>query len=573
MTKKLTIAFAQINPTVGDIRGNLALIRSAREKAAAAGADLLVTPELCLVGYPPEDLVLKPEFLIEAQAALRDLMADTADGGPGILVGAPIPDQKLQENPFKKAFTTTGSEIYNAAVLLDAGGLVAWRGKHFLCDYSVFDEKRVFKVGALTGPFAFRGVRVGVFICEDMWDADVCETLAEAGAEMLIGINGSQFNSGKGDTRMQLAVQRVTECELPLAYLNMVGGQDDIVFDGGSFVLNADCTLQAQAPQFEEHLLVTEWARGEEGGWACLPAEKHAPEEDLAAVYRALVLGVRDYIRKNHFPGIVIGMSGGIDSALSAAIAVDAIGAERVRCVMMPSPYTSADSLEDAERAAEMLGVRYDSISIGPAMKAFEEMLAPMMAGTAADTTEENIQARSRGLTLMAISNKLGFMVLSTGNKSEMSVGYATLYGDMCGGYNALKDVYKTKVFALSRWRNAHRPTDTLGPDGPVMPERIITKPPSAELKPDQKDQDSLPEYDVLDGILECLIEEELPLADILARGYDEETVYRIWRMLDLAEYKRRQSAPGVRVTLRDLARDRRYPITNAFRGRPRSVV
>ncbi len=567
MSEKLTIAFAQMNPTVGDIRGNADLIRAARKKAADAGADLLVTPELSLVGYPPEDLVLKPELLLEAQAELRSLMADTADGGPGILVGAPMPDVKLQENPFKKAFTTAGSEIYNAAVLLDSGNLVGWKGKHFLCDYSVFDEKRVFKQGALTGPFSFRGVRIGVFICEDMWDADVCETLAEAGAEMLIGINGSQTNAGKTDTRQLLAIERIKECELPLAYLNMVGGQDDIVFDGGSFVLNADCSLKAQAPMFDEHFMVTEWLKNADGEWECQPAQTVAPEEELAAVYHALVVGVRDYIRKNHFPGIGIGMSGGIDSALSAAIAVDAIGPERVRCVMMPSPYTSQESLEDAKLATELLGVKYDSISIGPAMKAFEEMLAPVIAGTEADTTEENIQARSRGLTLMAISNKLGYMVLSTGNKSEMSVGYATLYGDMCGGYNALKDVYKTKVFALSRWRNENKPDGVLGPDGAVMPDRIITKPPSAELKPDQTDQDSLPEYDVLDGILECLIEEELPLVDILARGYDENTVRRVWRMLDLAEYKRRQSAPGVRVTIRDLARDRRYPITNAFRG------
>ncbi|WP_343559968.1 NAD+ synthase [Kiloniella sp. b19] len=567
MTDRLRISFAQINPTVGDLRGNLELIRKARAEAAGQGADLVVTPELALTGYPPEDLILKPDFLRHCDEAFMELVEDTKDGGPGLIVGAPVVNNLHGDNPFLQASSPLRSSVYNAALLIDEGKLLGWRGKHCLCDYGVFDEERVFATAPLAGPLTFRGVRLGVLICEDLWRSDVCETLAETGAEMLVGINGSQYHSEKPEIRMQVALQRVQEAELPLAYLNMVGGQDDLVFDGASFVLNSDSSLAAQAAAFKEVVFATDWNRGDDGNWSCQSEEKTAPLEENESIYCALVLGLKDYIRKNGFPGIVIGMSGGIDSALSAAIAVDAIGAEKVRLVMMPSPYTSGHSLEDAAQAAQLLGVRYDNVPIEPAMKAFETMLAPVFGETEADTTEENIQARSRGLTLMAISNKLGSMVLSTGNKSEMAVGYATLYGDMCGGFNALKDVYKTRVFALSRWRNENRPACALGPDGPVMPERIITKPPSAELKPDQTDQDSLPEYDVLDAILDRLIELEQPVDDIVAAGFEEATVRRVWRMLDLAEYKRRQSTPGVKVTSRDLARDRRYPITNRYRG------
>ena len=419
---------------------------------------------------------------------------------------------------------------------------------------------------------SFRGVRLGVMICEDMWGPEPTECLEESGAEILVVPNGSPFETDKTDERLQLAVARVTESGLPLIYVNQVGGQDELVFDGTSFVLDAECNMAVQMPSFSEGLSVTQWTRNEDGRWAVAAGERVAPLEGLPAIYSALCLGLRDYVGKNRFPGVILGMSGGIDSALSAAVAVDALGADKVHCVMMPSPYTSDESLEDAAGAAELLGTRLDTIGIKPAMTAFGDMLAPLFDGRAPDITEENIQSRSRGLILMALSNKLGAMVLSTGNKSEMSVGYATLYGDMCGGYNVLKDVYKMTVFELSRWRNQNRPEGVLGPDGRVMPERIIEKPPTAELKPDQTDQDSLPAYEVLDDILQCLIEAEMPIDRIAERGHDWDTIKRVWRLLDLAEYKRRQASPGVKITRRNLSRDRRYPITNSFKG-PSSVM
>ncbi|MFC7331884.1 NAD+ synthase [Rhodocista pekingensis] len=549
MTDSLTIALAQINPTVGALRANLDRIRTARAEAAARGADLVVLSELVVSGYPPEDLVLKPFFLDAVQEAVEELAADTGDDGPGLLLGA----------PWREAGRT-----HNAALLLDGGRVAAVRFKHDLPNYGPFDEKRVFDPGPLPGPVSFRGVRLGIVICEDMWTPDVAETLAETGAEILIVPNGSPFETDKADRRLSLAVARVTETGLPLAYVNQVGGQDELVFDGGSFVLNADRGLAAQLPSFEEHVAITHWTRGD-GGWTCTSTEMTAPAEGLEAIYRAMVLGLRDYVRKNRFPGVILGLSGGIDSALSAAVAVDALGADRVHCVMMPSPYTSRESLEDAAECAELLGCRIDTISIEPAMKAFEHMLEPAFADREPDITEENLQSRARGVTLMALSNKFGGMVLSTGNKSEMSVGYATLYGDMCGGYSVLKDVYKTTVYRLSHWRNRTLPRQAHGPAGRVIPERIITKAPTAELKPDQTDQDTLPPYEMLDDILECLVEKDLGLAGIVARGHDRETVSRVWRMLDRAEYKRRQAPPGVKITSRSFGKDRRYPITSGF--------
>jgi NAD+ synthase len=417
---------------------------------------------------------------------------------------------------------------------------------------------------------SFRGVRIGLMVCEDMWKPEVCECLEESGAEILVVINGSPYELNKTEERIQLAVQRVNETGLPLIYVNQVGGQDELVFDGASFALGADHTLAAQLPAFEEAIELTEWTRLPEakgGGWACAPARREAPDSGMEPVYGALILGLRDYVNKNRFPGVILGLSGGIDSALTAAVAVDALGPQRVHCVMMPSPYTSQESLDDAAEAAQLLNVTLDEVSIEPAMQAFGGMLQPLLNGYAADTTEENIQARSRGLLLMAISNKLGYMVLSTGNKSEVSVGYATLYGDMVGGFNVMKDLYKTMVFDLARWRNQVLPKGALGPAGRVVPERIITKPPSAELKPDQKDEDSLPPYAVLDDILQGLIEGEESVDAIVARGHDRELVNRVWRMLDLAEYKRRQACPGVKITRRAFGKERRYPITNAFRG------
>jgi NAD+ synthase len=554
MTAGLSIAVAQVNPTVGDLKGNLALIRKARAAAAGQGADLIVFPELSVAGYQPEDLVLKPAFLDACRAATEELARDTADGGPALLVGAPWRE---------------GERPYNAALLLDAGRIAAQRYKQDLPNYGVFDDKRVFAAGKPQGPVVFRGARLGIMICEDMWTPDVAETLAESGAELMIVPNGSPFEVDKLDRRVQLAVARVVETGLPLIYVNQVGGQDEIVYDGGSFAIGADRRMAFQAASFREQVSTLRLARGIDGGLGFVAGDApvEPPLPTLAATYAALVLGLGDYVRKNRFPGVILGLSGGIDSALTAAIAVDALGAERVRAVMMPSPYTSRESLEDAADVARRLGIVCDTVSIEPAMKAFAGMLAPAFAGRAPDITEENIQSRARGLTLMALSNKFGHMVVSTGNKSEMSVGYATLYGDMCGGYAVLKDVYKTTVFALCRWRNADRLAGWLGPAGGVMPERVITKPPTAELKPDQTDEASLGPYAQLDDILDCLVEKEMGVAEIVARGHDEAYVRRVWRMLDLAEYKRRQAPPGVKISSRAFGRDRRYPITNGFRA------
>ncbi|MCC6915263.1 MAG: NAD+ synthase, partial [Rhodospirillaceae bacterium] len=418
------------------------------------------------------------------------------------------------------------------------------------------------------GPIPFRGVRLGAMVCEDMWFEDIAETLQESGAEILIVPNGSPFELSKHDGRLNHAVGRILETNLPLIYVNQVGGQDDLVFDGGSFVLNADRALAAQMPWWRTGLLVTTWRRSEKG-WVCTPQAPAAPCARAENIYQATVMGLRDYVRKNRFPGVVLGLSGGIDSALAAAIAADALGPDKVHCVMMPSPYTSQESLDDAAACAKLLGVRLDTISIGPAMKAYDEMLAPLFAGTNAGITEENLQSRARGMALMAISNKFGKMVLSTGNKSEMSTGYATLYGDMCGGYAVLKDLYKTTVFAVSRWRNAHKPAGGLGPSGPVMPENVITKPPTAELKPNQKDQDTLPPYEELDGILKGLIEGQKGIKDLTAEGFAEATVRRVFKMLKNAEYKRRQAPPGVKISKIAFGRDYRYPITNGFNDDP----
>jgi NAD+ synthase len=561
MSDRLKIALAQINPTVGDLAGNAELIRKARAEAAGQGADLAVATELSISGYPPEDLVLKPAFVAACREAVEALAKETGDGGPGLIVGSPWLEQAASEVGHSRPF--------NAALLLDGGKIQTWRAKYDLPNYSVFDEKRVFRAGPLPGPVNFRGVRLGLMVCEDMWTGEVSECLEESGAEILVVPNGSPYERDKADQRLQLAVARVTETGLPLVYVNQVGGQDELVFDGGSFAMNADCTLAAQLPMFEETVVTTEWVRGDGDGdaWRAADGPRTAPLEGAEAVYRALMLGLRDYVNKNGFPGVVLGLSGGIDSALSAAAAADALGPQRVRALMMPSPYTSRDSLADAAECADLLGIALDEVGIEPAMGAFEAMLGPLFDGLPADTTEENIQARARGLALMAVSNKLGHMVLSTGNKSEMSVGYATLYGDMCGGYNVLKDVYKTTVYQLARWRNQEHPGGALGPSGRVIPERIITKAPTAELRPNQTDQDSLPPYEALDDILEGLIEHEMGVDEIAARGHEAVTVNRVWRLLENAEYKRRQAPPGVKITSRAFGRDRRYPITNAFKG------
>ena len=551
MVDTLKIALAQINPRVGDITENTELVREARREAAGLGADLVVFGELVLCGYPPEDLVLKEAFQDAVADAVAALAAEPADGGPGILVTAPWRDQGL---------------LYNAVVLLDGGEIVAARYKHDLPNYGVFDEKRVFAAGPLPGPINFRGIRLGVPICEDIWTPEVCECLVETGAELLLVPNGSPFEDGKFDVRLNHAVGRVTETGLPLVYVNQVGGQDELVFDGGSFVVNGDCSLAVQMPTFDSGLVLTEW-RQEGDDWVCAQGPRTAPHEGLDALYRTMTLGLRDYVNKNRFPGVVLGLSGGIDSALSAAVAVDALGPERVWCIMLPSKYSSPHSLADAIACAELLQCRVDKVTIEPAVAAYESMLGALFEGREADITEENIQSRARGMALMAISNKFGHMVLTTGNKSEMSVGYATIYGDMCGGFSVLKDVYKITAFELSHWRNQQKPAGALGPDGRVIPENTITKPPSAELRPDQMDEDSLPPYEVLDDILRCLVEEEMAVAEIVDRGHTVETVRRIENLLYLAEYKRRQAPPGVKLTARNFGRDRRYPITNGFRN------
>ncbi len=547
----LRIALSQINLHLGQIEANVARIRAARAEAARLGADLVVTPELSVSGYPPEDLIRKPAFVADCEAAVAALAAETADGGPAVVVGGPWRD---------------GERLHNALFLLDGGRIAARRAKHELPNYGVFDEKRVFDPGLAPGPVPFRGFRLGLMICEDWWFPEVSETLAESGAEVLISINGSPFESDKQHVRIPLAVLRVVETGLGFVFCAMMCGQDELVFDGASFVLNPDRSLAVQMPFFEEQVRLTEWHR--EGGRLVCAPQPLPPEPDrLDLIWRSMMVGLADYVRKNGFPGVLLGLSGGIDSALSAAVAVDALGADRVRAVMLPSQYTSTASLEDAAECARLLGMRCDTVPITEPVAAFGRALAPLFEGRQADITEENMQSRARALILMAMSNKFGDMLLTTGNKSEMSVGYATLYGDMCGGYSVLKDVYKTTVFALARWRNAHRPPRALGPAGLVMPQRVIEKPPSAELRPDQTDQDTLPPYEVLDDILAGLIEGEKSVDAMVDAGFDRAMVLRVWRMLDRAEYKRRQAPPGVKITARAFGRDRRYPITNGYTG------
>jgi NAD+ synthase len=547
---RLALTIAQLDPVVGDITGNADKARRARAKAAGEGADLVVFSELFICGYPPEDLVLKPALQEACRGAIEALAADTADGGPAMLIGTPwVEDGKL----------------YNAVALLDAGRVAGLRFKVDLPNYGVFDEKRVFAPGPMPGPVNFRGVRLGVPICEDIWGPEPVECISETGGEILLVPNGSPYRRSANDERLNVAVARVKDSTMPLVYVNQVGGQDELVFDGASFVLNADLTVGAQLPSFREAVATVVFERAA-GGWHCSGGPTALLASGDEADYAACVLGVRDYVDKNRFPGVVIGLSGGVDSALCAAISVDALGAERVRCVMLPYRFTSQHSLDDAAEIATALGVHYDIVPIASAVEGLEKALTPLMAGLKRDVTEENLQARARGTMLMAISNKFGLMVVTTGNKSEMSAGYATLYGDMNGGFNPLKDLYKTEVYRLSRLRNRWKPEGALGPSGRVIPENVIVRAPTAELRENQTDQDSLPPYDVLDAILERLVEREEPISTIVASGFDRDLVQRIERMLNIAEYKRRQAAPGVKVTLRNFGRDRRYPITNRFR-------
>ena len=538
-----------MNQRVGDLEGNARAMLEMRSEAA--GADLLLLPELQVTGYPPEDLVLKPEFVRRVHECTDELVAATTEPGPAMLIGTIVHEGGLD---------------YNAMVLADGGKVIATTLKRELPNYGTFDEKRVFAPGPLPEPIEFKGVKIGVPICEDIWQEQVCAHLAESGAEILLVPNGSPYELDKDDIRYRLVRSRVLQTGLPIAYLNRVGGQDELVFDGSSFVLHPDGERVVQLCDWEEALLITDWERTS-AGWRCMTRETHELDAFPKDVYLAMMVGLRDYVERNGFPGVILGLSGGIDSALSAAVAVDALGPDKVWGVMLPSKYTSGESLEDARECARLLGCRHDVVTIAPAVGAVDEML-PQMSGLAA----ENVQARLRMVALMALSNSGGQMLLTTGNKSEMSVGYATLYGDMAGGYSVLKDAYKTTVFALSRWRNENKPEGALGPDGPVMPARVITKPPSAELRPDQKDEDSLPPYSVLDRMLEGLVDKEMSVTEVAnATGAEPALVADIESKLLKAEYKRRQAPPGVKIGSRNFGRDRRYPISNFFHTGPQA--
>ncbi len=532
----MKIALAQLNCTVGDLRGNAARILEAARRAEAAGARVVVTPELGLTGYPPEDLLLRDGFYHACDHALRELARDVGD--LYLVVGHP-----LQE----------GEHRYNAASVLHRGRIILTYRKHRLPNHTVFDEVRYFTPASAPGVFRVDGVAFGLNICADVWEPGAATVAREAGAEVLLVLNASPYHMDKQASRYDVVRERVGETGIPVLYCNLVGGQDELVFDGASFVMDAQGRVVHQLPAFVEDLRLVEL----DGRRVPLPGEQAPPLSLEEAVYRALVLGVRDYVNKNGFPGVVLGLSGGIDSAVVLTVAVDALGADKVRAVMMPSRYTAAMSLEDAAELAGNMGVRHDVLSIEPVFESFTAALAGEFAGLAADTTEENIQARVRGTLLMALSNKYGSIVLTTGNKSEMAVGYATLYGDMAGGFAVLKDVPKTLVYRLARYRNGL---------APVIPERIITRPPSAELRADQTDQDSLPPYEVLDAIMEAYVEHDRCPSEIVAMGYGEADVRRVVRLIDLNEYKRRQAPVGVRVTQRGFGKDRRYPITSKYR-------
>ncbi|WP_435257860.1 NAD+ synthase [Thioclava sp. FR2] len=549
MARTFRLTLAQLNPTVGALAANGAKARAAWESAKAAGSDMVALTEMFITGYQTQDLILKPAFVQAAIEAIEHLARDCADG-PAMAIGGPaLRDLKL----------------YNAYYILQGGKITATVLKHHLPNDAVFDEKRVFSSADVHGPYIVNGVRIGSPICEDAWHPDVAETLAETGAEILLVPNGSPYHRGKPNLRLNLMVSRVIETGLPLVYLNMVGGQDDQVFDGSSMVLNPGGHLAVQMPQFDEHLTHVTFTETDDG-WQAEKGEIASIPPIGEADYRACVLSVADYFAKTGFKKAVLGLSGGIDSAIVAAIASDALGPENVRCVMLPSEFTSQHSLEDAEKCARALGCRLDTVPITAAQKAVGETLAPLFAGTEEGITEENIQSRLRGLMLMALSNKFGEMLLTTGNKSEMAVGYCTIYGDMNGGYNPVKDMYKTRMFLTAKWRNEHHRPWMKGPAGEVIPERIITKPPSAELRANQTDQDSLPPYEVLDAILEGLVEREASVADLVAEGFDRATVKKVEHLLYIAEYKRFQSAPGTRLTQKAFWLDRRYPIANRWR-------
>ena len=549
MQDKFRLTLAQLNPTVGALAENAAKAHGAWQQGRAANADMVALPEMFITGYQLQDLVMKPAFYRDAMAQIEQLAAD-CEGGPALAIGGPYFD---------------GEKLFNAYYILQDGKISHRALKHHLPNETVFDEVRLFESADPGGPYSIGDLRIGSPICEDAWYEDVIETLEETGAEILLVPNGSPYYRDKLDTRTNVMVQRVIESELPLVYLNMVGGQDDQVFDGASFVLNPGGDLAVLLPAFTETVAHVDFIRDVDG-WKAVKGDL-APQPDVwEQDYHVMVLGLRDYMRKTGFKKVLLGMSGGIDSAIVATIACDALGSENVRCVMLPSEYTSQDSLNDAKEIAQNLGCRYDFVPISEGRAAITNTLAPLFEGTDEGLTEENIQSRLRGLLLMALSNKFGEMLLTTGNKSEVAVGYATIYGDMAGGYNPIKDMYKTRVFETCRWRNANHRDWMMGPSGEIIPPRVIDKPPTAELRDDQRDDDSLPPYDVLDGVLTGLVDDEKSVADLVADGFDREVIKKVEHLLYISEYKRFQSAPGPRLTMRSFWLDRRYPIVNRWR-------
>ncbi|WP_299917297.1 NAD+ synthase [uncultured Roseobacter sp.] len=549
MSDRFRITLGQLNPTVGDLKGNAVLAREAWEAGRDAGAQLVALPEMFITGYNAQDLVMRRAFQLDAARVIEELAAECADG-PALAIGAPWVE---------------GTKLYNGYLILKGGKISSQVLKHHLPNETVFDEVRIFDAGPLGGPYSVGNSRVGSPICEDAWHEDVAETLAETGAEFLLVPNGSPYYRGKFETRLNHMVARVVETGLPVIYLNMVGGQDDQVFDGASFALNPGGVLAVQLPVLEETLSHIDLERTGEG-WRVVAGEKAAHPDAWEQDYRVMVTSLRDYCRKTGFGKVLLGLSGGVDSALVAAIAVDALGADNVRCVMLPSEYTSKTSLEDAEAVAKALGCRYDYVPISEGRAAITQTLAPLFEGLEPDLAEENIQSRLRGLLLMALSNKFGEMLLTTGNKSEVAVGYATIYGDMAGGYNPIKDLYKTRVFETCRWRNANHRDWMMGPAGEVIPPRVIEKPPSAELRADQKDSDSLPDYPDLDAMLEILVDQAGSIEDCVAAGFDRDVAKKVEHLIYISEYKRFQSAPGARLTKGAFWLDRRYPIVNRWR-------
>lgn len=534
----LSIELAQLNPIVGKLNTNFENILKAWKNASS---DLVVFSELVTCGYPPEDLILKPSFIDAIHQHIASLLNHSRTLESAIILATPWRED---------------GKTYNAALLLHKGKIIGKTFKHHLPNYGVFDEKRIFDAGTLPRPVEFKGQKLGILICEDMWKQDVAMHLKTHGADILIIPNGSPYETGKLEQRVRLARERVQETQLPLIYVNQVGGQDELVFDGGSFVLDNQGTISQQLPFFREAQENAENKSFKE--WSIEQYHDHIKDKH---VYAALTLGIRDYVSKNGFSSVLIGLSGGIDSALTAVLAVDALGKENVHCVMLPSEFTSRESLEDAQMIVDNLGVSYETFPIVEPLKSYENLI-PDLDGLA----HENIQSRIRGSILMALSNARGSMLLTTGNKSEIAVGYATLYGDMNGGFNALKDLYKTQVYLFSNWRNQNKPEIGLGPSGPVIPQNVITRAPSAELRADQTDQDSLPDYEVLDGILHGLVEEEQSIEN-LSKDYNQETVEKIYKLLNIAEYKRYQAPPGTKITSKAFGRDRRYPMTNGFKG------